>query len=317
MSALPVDFVTYDPLRDKRYRETGIGRDIVDFLAWLELGGTAARTLDQYERDLSRGALLFPAKNLRDLTDGDLFHIARMYKPGERRVRVAAWRSFLKWAVRARRIDRNPADFLPDIKKEPQRVIQIFTEPEIEALLSLPVKDAAALAVLLEAGLRKKEARYLRLQDCLPESGHVTVLREGAKGSRERLIPMTGRLAHLLNELILTERLNPQDHVFYCVRANATARRDLRDSPIGEGTFARWWRTCLDRAGVRYRTPHTARHTFATRWRRMGLALDDIQLLLGHASISTTQAIYVHTNVADVAEKMQRIEDARAVVEAE
>jgi hypothetical protein len=39
----------------------------------------------------------------------------------------------------------------------------------------------------------------------------------------------------------------------------------LRDKPIGEGTFSRWWRRCLDDAGVPYRNPHTARHTFATR----------------------------------------------------
>jgi len=306
--------VEYDPLRDKSYRQTALGRDIVDFLAWMELGGTMPRTLDQYERDLARGALLFPAKAVADITDGDLFQIARRFKPAERRVRVAAWRSFLKCAVRTRRIDRNPADLLPDIKKQPQRVLPIFTDTEIEALLALPVKDAAPLAVLLDAGLRKKEARYLRLQDCLPEGGQVVVLREGAKGARERVVPMTARLRYLLNELVLVERLNSVDHVFYATRANQTTRRDMRDRPVGEGTFARWWRSCLDRAGVRYRTPHTARHTFATRWRRMGLALDEIQLLLGHASINTTASIYVHTKVADVAEHMARIEVSAATV---
>jgi integrase len=296
----------YDPLRDKRYREAALGPDIVAWLAWLKLGGTARRTLDQYERDLARGALLFPSRSLAELTDGDLFQIACQFKPGERRVRVAAWRSFLKWAVRTRRIERNPADQLPEIKKRPQPVIRVFTDPEIEALLSLPVVDAAPLAVLLEAGLRKAEARNLRLQDALPESGQVIVLK--GKGQRDRVVPMTGRLKYLLNELALTERLDPKDHIFYAVRANATTRSLLRDRPIGEGTFARWWRSCLDGAHVRYRTPHTARHTFATRWRRAGLALDEIQILLGHSSIKTTSDLYVHTKVADVAEHMAMIE---------
>jgi hypothetical protein len=73
-----------------------LGRDVVDFLAWLELGGAASRTLDQYERDLSRGCLMFPSKDTTGLDDGDAVQIAKSFKPGERRVRVA-WRSFYKW----------------------------------------------------------------------------------------------------------------------------------------------------------------------------------------------------------------------------
>jgi integrase len=66
----------------------------------------------------------------------------------------------------------------------------------------------------------------------------------------------------------------------------------------------------LEGAGVRYRKPHTARHTFATRWRGRGLAVDEIQLLLGHSSIRTTSDLHVHTDVEDVAERMATIEAA-------
>jgi hypothetical protein len=96
MSAAAV--VSFDPLREKRYRETALGRDVVDFLAWGELGGWSERTRDQYERDLSRGCLMFPSKGIAELEDGDAIQIAKSFKPGERRVRVAAWRSFYKWA---------------------------------------------------------------------------------------------------------------------------------------------------------------------------------------------------------------------------
>jgi hypothetical protein len=47
----------------------------------------------------------------------------------------------------------------------------------------------------------------------------------------------------------------------------------MREKPVGEATFARSWASCLASAGVAYRSPHTARHTFATRWRRRGLAI--------------------------------------------
>jgi hypothetical protein len=68
--------VTFDPTRDKTYRRAKLGRDVVDWLAWLELGGAASRTLDQYERDLARLAKLFPGKAITDLTDGDLLQLA-------------------------------------------------------------------------------------------------------------------------------------------------------------------------------------------------------------------------------------------------
>jgi len=99
-----------------------------------------------------------------------------------------------------------------------------------------------------------------------------------------------------------------RDHIFYSVRANELSSKRMRKDQIGEGTFARWWRRCLEDAGVRYRTPHTARHSFATRWRLRGLAVDEIQILLGHSSIRTTSDLYVHTKVADVAEHMRVIE---------
>lgn len=311
MSTLGLEVVGYDPLRDKTYQSTRLGRDIVDFLAWCELGGMSRKTLINYEPDLARGALMFPDKGIQELTGGDLLHIARSFPPKSRRVRMSTWRSFYKWARRTRRVTVNPCDELPDIRKNPQPVIHVFNDTEIEALLSLPVRDAAPLAVLLEAGLRKAEASALRIQDCKPESGQVIVL--NGKGGRDRIVPMSQRLAYLLNELLLIERPNPTDHVFYAVKANQHGtQKILRGKPVGEATFARWWRSCLDTAGVRYRTPHTARHTFATRWRLRGLGIDDLQILLGHASINTTASIYVHTRVADVAERMRLIEAVEA-----
>jgi integrase len=103
---------------------------------------------------------------------------------------------------------------------------------------------------------------------------------------------------------------HPVDAESSLAAANATAFKRAREKPVGEGTFARWWRRCLDEAGVAYRNPHTARHTFATRWRRRGLGLDEIQLLLGHASIQTTSDLYVHTGIEDVASRMAELEVA-------
>ncbi len=303
--------VGFNPLRDKSYQSTRLGRDIVDFLAWCELGGMSPKTLINYEPDLARGALMFPDKGMPDITGGDILHIAQSFPPKSRRTRTSSWKSFYKWGLRTRRVTYDPTIELPDIKRNPQPVIRIFNDVEIDALLSLPVIDAAPLAVLLEAGLRKAEASKIRLQDCMPETGQVVVL--NGKGGRDRIVPMSSRLAHLVNELALQERLNRLDHIFYAVKGNQfDQRKILRGKPVGEATFARWWRRCLDDAGVSYRTPHTARHTFATRWRLRGLAIDDLQILLGHASINTTASIYVHTRIADVSARMHAIELSEA-----
>jgi integrase/recombinase XerD len=304
MSAAAV--VAYDPLRDKTYQSTRLGRDIADFLAWCELGGMSPKTLVNYEPDLARGALMFPDKGIGEITGGDLLHIAKQFPPRSRRVRMSAWRSFYKWARRTRRVLENPCEELPDIRKTPQRVIDTFTEEEIEALLSLPVRDAGPIALLLEAGLRKAEASRIRLHDCLPQKGTVTVL-EG-KGRRDRIVPMSPRLHGILVELVVNEGLVPTDHIFYAVKANQFEQRKiLRGKPVGEATFARWWRSCLRQAAVRYRNPHTARHTYATRLRRQGVAIDDISILLGHASISTTSELYVHTRVDEIASRLRTL----------
>lgn len=309
-SAPVAHVVDYDPLKDKSYQATRLGRSVVDFLAWMELGGAADRTLDQYERDLARACLMYPGKGVAEITEDDLLHIAKSFKPAERRVRVAAYRSFFKWARKRRLIVENPTEVLPDMKRQPQRVADVFRDPEIDALLALDLVDAAPLAVLIDAGLRKAEARALTMRHCAIEVGQLIVV--NGKGNRDRIVPMSSRLRTLLTDLALLERLGPNDHIFYAVHANQWKREITRARPIGEGTFVRWWQRCLKEAHVRYRNPHTARHTFATNWRRRGLDTDELQILLGHASIATTSDLYVHTSVLDVAVRMAEIEAAEA-----
>jgi site-specific recombinase XerD len=281
-----VGLVAYDPLLDKSYAATRLGRSVVDFLAWMELGGAAERTLDQYERDLSRACLMYPNTGLEDFGDDDMLHVARQFKPGERRVRVAAYRSFFKWAVRRRSIHSNPCDALPELKRSKQKVYDLFTEAERAILCGLPSPDGPLLTD--------------------PAPGAVAFL--DGKGGKDRLVPATLRAANAINDLVILEGLNPKDHLWYSVRANDTHRQIQRRTPIGDGTFARWWARCLDDAGVRYRNPHLTRHTFATTWLRNGGRLETLSVMLGHASIRTTFDLYGHLDMTDVEIDMRLIE---------
>jgi hypothetical protein len=69
------------PLRDHSYQLTGLGPAVTDFLAWKRLDGAAERTLDTYERDLSRACVLFPEKTLETLTSEDILHVVIVFPP--------------------------------------------------------------------------------------------------------------------------------------------------------------------------------------------------------------------------------------------
>jgi len=298
--------VEYDPIRDKTYRRARLGPDVAAFLAWLELGGASPITVDNYERSLAVICRMYPLTPVDKITDGQLAQVFKRFPVKSRRVRVAPYRTFFKWARQTRRVTENPMELLPLIRRPPRKRPDVFTEAEVDALLALDVADAAPLALLFEAGLRRSEAQHIQLRHCSPDTGNVKVI--DGKGGKDRVIPMSGRLQSLLADLEILEGLIGKDHVFYRVYANAVTSKRLRDKPIGEGTFSRWWHRCLDQAGVAYRNPHTARHTFATRWRRRGLAADDLAVILGHASVRTTSDLYVQIEVSEVAERMALIE---------
>lgn len=68
-----------------------------------------------------------------------------------------------------------------------------------------------------------------------------------------------------------------------------------------------WWKRCVDESGIPYRNMHVTRHTYATEWRRRGLAMDDVGFLLRHADYRTTQRVYVHTKAFDIKKRMEEL----------
>lgn len=297
--------VWYDPLRQSRHPDARAAREQADWLSWLELGGAAPRTLSDYCWTSDFVLRMFPTKEMADLTDGDLMVVLKQFPPASRRIRKAALASWFKWAYRTRRIPANPVDLLPEIRRKTTATITVFTEAEEAALESLPSPDGPLMTILLEGGLRKAEARHLRAKRCRLDTMEL-VVREGAKGSKDRVVPMTDKLAKAVADLLLLERIEPEQYMW---GQRPGGGKVQRNRPIAETTFARWWRAALNAADVEYRKPHTTRHTFATRWRREGLDLDDIQLLLGHSSIQTTSDLYVHTKMLDVGRKMRALKD--------
>ena len=73
---------------------------------------------------------------------------------------------------------------------------------------------------------------------------------------------------------------------------------------MGDSTYSRWYAKSLDRAKVRYLSPHTTRHTYHELMRMFKLSLEERQVLMGHASIRTTSDTYGHLSIDDVADKL-------------
>src|SRR5438132_1063451 len=96
--------VAFDPLRESRHRETASARDLADWLAWLELGGYAARTLDAYERTCADLLIAFPATKFVEFTDGDLMQLLRRYPERARHIRKAHLSSWFSWGYKTRRL---------------------------------------------------------------------------------------------------------------------------------------------------------------------------------------------------------------------
>lgn len=302
MSATAATVYRLDPLRDSRHRNARAARELADWLAWLELGNKATRTLDAYERVCAALLRAFPDKPFAEFTDGDLMHVLALYPPRSRHINKAALNSWFKWGYRTRRIPGNPVDLLPPISYKPNRSYDIFAPAEADALCALPSPDGHLMTLLFWAGLRRAEARSLTGKR-LDLAQRQVIVTDGAKGGKTRRVPMIGRVSAAAAEMVTLEGIGPSDFLWY--DRPGGARRVRRVKPIASTTFDNWWSRCLGEADVRHRKPHMARHTFATRLRELGLPMEEIQQLLGHESIRTTSDTYVHTNLSAIGDHLR------------
>ncbi|MCK9628485.1 MAG: site-specific integrase [Bacteroidales bacterium] len=291
--------------RSTRHHSARAWGEVATWLAFLSLEGKATRTLDDYERTIAALLLAFPDHELADFTDAELTRFLMTFPQPSRRIRRAHLASLFKWAFLQGRIDGNPMDRIPNPKRNAQRVITVFEDAEIELLTSLPSPDGALFLILLDAGLRKGEARRLRVRHVNLERRTLTIYQ--SKGGKDRVVPMTERLTNALADVMLFEGLNRDDFFWYCRPGGGDKKHDRE---LVESAWHRWYVRSLESAGIPYRNPHTTRHTCATRWQRWGLNLEEIQRLLGHASIQTTSDLYLHLDVEDIALHMATIMEA-------
>jgi integrase/recombinase XerD len=271
---------------------------------WLE-DGLSRNTLDAYRRDLTSLArwLDTRATTIADAAEADLdaYVTARHAETGANTAnrRLAVFRRFYRHLVRNDPERPDPTRRMRTAKRPP-RFPKTLSEAQVDALLTAPdrattlgLRDAAMLELMYASGLRVSELVGLKSVMVGLDEGVVRVV---GKGDKERLVPM-GEAARATIASYLRDA-RPQlaggralDALFI------TARREDSRGHDGGMTRQMFWkliRKYAIAAGVTSPlSPHTLRHAFATHLLNHGADLRVVQLLLGHADISTTQ-IYTH-----------------------
>ena len=265
---------------------------------WIE-DGLSANTLSAYRRDLTLYAQWLAAAHGRALDEssesdlqahGVARHGASRASTANRRLSV--FKRYFRWALREHRVNSDPTLRLLSAR-QPMRVPKTLSEAQVEALLGAPdvetplgLRDRAMLELMYASGLRVSEIVGLKSVHVGLTDGalHVT-----GKGAKERLVPfgeeargwlaryMGGARAQILGRrncdaLFVTARGQGMSRQAFWLLIKKHARAADIAAPL---------------------SPHTLRHAFATHLLNHGADLRAVQMLLGHADISTTQ-IYTH-----------------------
>ena len=321
-----VDAMMRNPLRDRAYLNTALGPDIADWLSWLENEkGARPATIRSYEWQLAFLAVHRPATSATEMTKEDLRAVRDMKPVRSRHTALAAFKSFFRWMYREERIDRNPADRIDFPKRPPKVIPQTFTDAEDARLVTagpdtrhraLAVRDKVGILLLLRTGIRKAGSPSLQVGD-IDTIERWVIVRDG-KGGRSRLIPYAqdGDLDRALRTYRTTvlPRIGrfpePEDYLIWPVKVSGSTFTPLVDRRLSATSYHVWWERICTRAGVRYRSGHTARHTVGKRGVQESGA-ERTQQLLGHRSIRTTVDEYGHMDVTDARELVEVLERRR------
>lgn len=272
------------------------GKSVKDFVYYLQAErGLSENTVESYKHDV----LSFVAdteKDIKNIKKQDVQnYLDRLNGLNLSTATVArkmsSLRMFFLFRIGEGLIDENPMANIESPKME-KRLPKFLSVDEIETLIEsvngdfkYSLRDITILELLYGCGLRVSELLNLREEDIFLKEDFIRVK---GKGDKERIVPLGGKakksLIKYMTELrpVLNKRKSP--FLFLTRRGNQLSRMGL------------WKRfqEYIVKSGIKKDfTPHALRHSFATHLLERGATLRTVQLLLGHADISTTQ-IYTH-----------------------
>ena len=262
--------------------------------------GLAKKTLEAYSHDLNRFLDYLQEKRIEDVLGATKLDVRaflltlRVRKLSNKTIvrNLVAIRTFFRFLTQEGKLESNPVEDLesPQLAKT---LPEILSLREVEELLEAPkpqtplgIRDQSMLEMLYATGMRVSELVSLQMNQLNLEGGYVLLF---GKGSKERAVPLGAEAIKRVSDYLKGARqilLKGKESPFLFL--NRSGRKMSRQ------IFWKKIKTYGRRAGIRKKiTPHLLRHSFASHLLARGADLRSVQMLLGHADISTTQ-IYTH-----------------------
>ncbi len=269
------------------------------FLDYLRVErGLAANTIQAYSRDMERFFHFLEERgvSLLDVTQEHLMaymaSLQGLVSIRSAARNLSALKVFFRFLSSLGKIRMSPARLL-STPKLPKRLPGVLSRQEVERLLAQPepksplgLRDRAMLELLYATGLRVSELVGLRIQNLNLQAGFVRTM---GKGSRERIVPMGNKALEALLAYLQDGR-----PILLKRRTSSFLFLNLRGKPLTRQGFWKIIRQYGRKAGIhQVIKPHLLRHSFASHLLEGGADLRAVQVMLGHADISTTQ-IYTH-----------------------
>lgn len=266
----------------------------IDYL-WLQ-ERLSHNTLEAYRRDLNKIATRLHAVGKTFLTAENSDIASAIYVPDEKvrsqaRALSACKRLYL-WLLETEQLRENPCQALHS-GKQARLLPPIITETHVEAILAAPdittiygLRDKALLELMYATGLRVSEAVGLRMEEINLNNGLVNTI---GKGDKQRIVPMGEEAVFWLEQYLLKARSS-------LLKGHRCDELFVSQKRMGISRQLAWMivKQYAQQADMGdHVSPHSLRHAFATHLVNHGADLRVVQLLLGHADISTTQ-IYTH-----------------------
>jgi len=262
--------------------------------------GVSLNTLEAYSRDLNRYVEFVEQagiKDIREISSDNVISFLGNLKGGGLAAgsinrSLAAIRGFYRYLLTEKVIDENPVANI-ELAKAWMHLPDTLSREEMALLLRQPgtktplaVRDTAMLELLYATGIRVSELTSLSMSNINWQAGYLIVV---GKGNKERIVPI-GRMAFdCLNRYIEGSRRKLSKG-----RSINTIFLNRSGTGLTRQGFWKIVKKYVRKAGLRKKVyPHTFRHSFATHLLEGGSDLRSVQVMLGHADISTTQ-IYTH-----------------------
>jgi len=262
--------------------------------------GLSKNTIEAYSHGMTRFLNHLRGKGVQEIRDVGKFDVRGFLlalKKGNLSAKtivrnLVAIRTFFRFLTQEGILETNPVEDL-ESPKVAKTLPEILTLKEIEQLLEQPnlqtplgMRDRAMLEMLYATGMRVSELTHLPSHQVNLEGGYVLLY---GKGSKERVVPLGSEAMKWVTLYLKTAR---------GILAKGKESPSLFINRSGKGMSRQgFWKNLKDygqKAGLRKRiTPHLLRHSFASHLLEGGADLRSVQMMLGHADISSTQ-IYTH-----------------------